>query len=58
MIKLEIKWLCDFLGISYTSESTIDVWETTICNYIKRGFCTVNYNITSTNKQLTIFDYD
>lgn len=58
MMNEEIEWLCGFLGIPYNGQSTIDVWKTTICNYTKRDFEVVNYNIPDNNEQLTIFDYN
>ncbi|MCE5003703.1 hypothetical protein KJJ36_15170 [Staphylococcus pseudoxylosus] len=58
MMNEEIEWLCDFLGIPYNNQCTIDVWKATICNYTKIGFRFVNYNIPDGNEQLTIFDYE
>lgn len=55
---IEIKWLCEFLEIPYRSEKSIDIWMTTICDYIKRDFNIVYFNNYSTVEQLTIFDYE
>lgn len=58
MINVEIEWLCEFLQIPYNNKQTIALWKATMSNYIQADIGTVNYNISVSKEQLTIFDYD
>lgn len=58
MMNVEIEWLCEFLQIPYNNKQTIALWKSTISNYIQIDVGTVNYNVSVSKEQLTIFDYD